>query len=314
MRVPLCANDVSMARPGSHARAALLGASLVVHVVCGAMGCGDDPPPRAHDAGATHDASPLDAPVDGELHDGGPPLDADAGAGSYIIDGGVATGCPPWQRAPADRHGWLHVRAVSKTGAVLTPDAVDIFVRRVNEPLPGERAEPNDPCAVASYEQSATKVLVLAAAIGFSSQQREFSPGRCVEASPCSVELPQSLNGKYYQTQDSRMSLRAADDLPQSERTSFASEVAKDALARSKALRRPLAQELDEAARATKVPAVDLAIRYAETRLARKCDARCLDDRRLDASVRKYLKAVPRPRADPFELRTPPEKWRTPPR
>lgn len=311
MRLPLCANDVSTG-PRALARA-VLGASLAV---CAGAGCGDDPPPRAHDASTvTNDAPPQDGPVDAELaHDGGAPQDADAGAGSHVVDGGVAAVCPPWQLVPADRRGWLHVRAVSRTGAVLTPEAnhVDIYVRHLNDPLPGERAEPNDPCAVASYEQSASKVLVLAAAIGFSSQQREFSPRQCVETSPCSVTLPESLSGKYYQRQANRVSLRAVEDLAQRDRTSFAAEVGKDALARSKALRKPLSEELDEAARVTRVPAVDLAIRYAEIKLARKCDTRCLDDRRLDENIRTYLKGVPRRKPDPFELRTPSDGWRAP--
>jgi hypothetical protein len=322
MRVPLRANDARndvwhdvWIRSRRRLRGlAVLGAAMAW------SGCGDDRRPRAHDADtAAHDSQPHDAPVDSELpvHDGGAPQDADAGAGSHrpVIDGGTeaAAVCPPWRRAPAAGHAWLHARAVSTGGVVLTPDVnhVDIYVRRASEPLPGERADPNDPCAVASYNQSTARVQILAAAVGFSSQERTFSPQQCLETSPCLLELPQSLNTKYYRVQANRMSLVAAGDVPPSERTTFAAAVANDALARSKRLRKPLSQELEQAAKVTKVPAVDLAIQYAEAKLGKKCDARCLDDRKVDVNIRTYLKTVRRPRTDPFELRTPPDKWPT---
>jgi hypothetical protein len=326
MRARLRVNDASIdpdppgdPPPGGLAeRVAMLVVSLVA---CSGAGCGScRERPRVDDA---HTASldgvaPQDGIVDSEpvVHDGGELHDADANAGSAdhpITDGGTAAAmCPAWPQPPATGRGWLYVRTLTSGGVVLTPDAnhVDIYVRRTGDPLPGERADPNDPCAVASYEQSTQKVLILAAAIGFSSQERVFVPQQCRQTSPCSIDLPQRLASKYYQVRANSMSLRVASDVPQAERAQFAADVASDALARSKALGKPIADELDRAAKATDVPAVDLAIRYSENKLGKRCDARCLDEPKLDLAIRTYLKNVRRPRANPFELRTPPERWR----
>jgi hypothetical protein len=247
-------------------------------------------------------------------------------AGAVARDAGAARGtggeaasavCPPWRWSAVAGHGWLYARAVTGTGAPLTStvNLVDIYVRRASDPRPGERADPNDPCAVGSYDQAASKVRILVAAIGFSSQEREFSPQRCLETRPCEVELPLSLDARFYRSTRGGVRLRVASEVPETVRVQYAAAVAQDALARSKALNRPLADELDRAGKATEVRPLDLAIHYTETKLRKRCDARCLDERALDPAVRTYLKGVARRagRPDPFRFRLPPDRWRREP-
>src|SRR6185436_10445666 len=143
--------------------------------------CGGDDAPPARDGGAAQDGSGVDV--------------SDAGANDGLIDdgndGGIAdaapvdapgtSACPSWPRsAPAGR-AWLYVEALSN-GVPLTSDSnrVDVYVRRTGDPRPGERADANDPCAVASYDPAAPRVRILAAAVGFSSQERDFSPQQCL--------------------------------------------------------------------------------------------------------------------------------------
>jgi hypothetical protein len=315
MRTSSRANEpAGAARPIAARRAAIVAAALLIDgYATGCSGCR-----RQHDAGfdarpVAHDGADLDSGPGGDAglpsHDGGEGPDAGSSG-----DAAVAM-CPPWRPPVAAGHGWLYLRALSTSGAVLTPGGnhVDVYVRRVDEPLPGERADADDPCAVASYDQTAPKVRVLVAAIGFSSQEREISPQACLETSPCSLELPQSLEPRYYRATAATVSLRVASDVPQADQVNFAAAVAGDALARSKALGRPLAAELDRAATTTNVPAVDLAIHYTESRLRKKCDASCLEEPSVDPAVRGYLKGVRRPaHSSPFELRTPPARWKRP--
>jgi hypothetical protein len=96
--------------------------------------------------------------------------------------------------------------------------------------------------------------------------------------------------------------------VPAEDRAKFAAAMADDALARSKALKRPLSAELDKTSTVAKVPARDLAIHYAETKLNRHCDVSCLNDTSLDKDMRAYLKNL-NPGHSPFELRTPPDHW-----
>jgi hypothetical protein len=197
-------------------------------------------------------------------------------------------------------------------GVPLTVGAnhVDIYVRAPGAPLPGDRADADDPCAVAAYDQTATRVRVLAAAIGFSSQDREFAPQRCTDSAPCAVELPRSLDAKFYIASANGLAVRAAAEVPEVDRVPFAASLGKDALARSRLLQRPLADELDRAEQATAVPALDQAIHYTESTLRRKCDASCLDAPALDPAVRGYLKTAGRPgHGNPFELRGNPDRW-----
>lgn len=310
-------------------RVAMLAALLIAACGAGCDRCRPNPQPARDGRAAALDGADLDSasaldavPVTDDAADG-PDSGAAGDAGPVVRDAGpvvrdartdaAAAVCPPWRLQPAAGHGWLHARVLSSSGVPLTSSMnhVDIFVRRAMDPLPGERADPNEPCAVASYDQTASKVRVLAAAVGFSSQEREFSPQRCTEATPCSVELPQSLEARYYRTTAGLVSVRVASDVLQAERPSFAAAVARDALARSKALRRPLGDELERAGKATGVPALDLAIHYTESRLRKRCTAICLGEPALDRDVRIYLKNVRRPaQQDPFELRTAPERWR----
>jgi hypothetical protein len=280
-------------RPSTAMWAALLVGALLA--ACDGAGCrgrsskrdaGSEPPPMIVDG-----AAGADGPAgDGAAGDAAPSAD-DAGSGAgdagsnapsdaaVILDAGTAASlCPPWRAPVAAGRRWLYLRAVSN-GVALTPagNHVDIYVRPTGAPLPGERADADDPCAVASYDQTAPRVRVLAAAIGFSSQEREFSPLSCTDGQPCSVELPRSLEAKFYVASAKGVSVRAANDVPEADRVSFAASVAGDALARSKALKRPLADELDRAEKATNVPALDLAIHYTESKLRKKCDASCLD-------------------------------------
>jgi hypothetical protein len=325
MRASSSANEASTATGYWFARrAAMLGTVLLIDCLwAGCNGCrpkhdaADDARAVAHDGDDRQDGGPgLDA--DAAVSDGGDRRDGGADSGSGHHDAGsdaTSAICPPWRPAAAAGHGWLYARALSSTGVPLTAGAnhVDIYVRRAGDSLPGERADADDPCAVASYEQTAAKVRVLAAAIGFSSQEREFSPQACLETTPCSIELPQSLDAGYYRTTSNRVILRVASDVPQGDQVTFAAAVAKDALARSKALQHPLADELDSAGKATNVPALDLAIHYTEAKLRKKCDASCLDEPSLDPAVRNYLKGMRRPaHTNPFALRTAPNRWQRP--
>jgi hypothetical protein len=96
--------------------------------------------------------------------------------------------------------------------------------------------------------------------------------------------------------------------VPADNRTQFAAAMAEDALARSRALRRPLSVELDKTGNTTRIPARELAIHYAEAKLNRHCDVSCLHDASLDADMKSYLKNL-NPGHSPFELRTPPDRW-----
>jgi hypothetical protein len=284
---------------------------LIVGHIAGCR-CGGDAPP-ARDGGA---------PRDGSAADAGPDADraGDAGAIDGAIDGATdaradapgTSACPSWRRIAPTGRVWLYVEAVSN-GVPLTSgtNRVDVYVRRADDRPPGERADANDPCAVASYDPAAPRVRVLAAAVGFSSQEREFSPQQCLPAAPCVIELPPSLDTRYYRIAADRIDLGVASDASHTERVDFAAAVAGDALARSKALHHKLSDELTSAEKATNVPALDLAIRYTETKLRKACDARCMDEPALDPEIRSYLKASRRPgHGNPFELRTAPDRWR----
>lgn len=307
--------------PASDAgRAARLAAALVALAACAVGcrgGCGEPGPGGKRDATAV--GSDAIGSLDGALAGDAAPVLDDAGspdgggprldAGAPLDAGSAAAGCPTWRTPPAAGHGWLYARAVTSTGVVLTSD-VDIYVRRTTDRSPGERAAANQPCAVASYEQTAPTVIVLAAAIGFSTQERPFSPQSCVATSPCSIELPKRLAPQYYIATNDTVQLRAADDVAASDKPAFAAAAADDALARSKALGRPLAVELDRTGKATNVPALDLAIQFSEVVLRKRCDASCLDEPTLDPAVRAYLKSArPHGRPNPFELRTSPDRW-----
>lgn len=274
-------------------------------------GCRDRPVKR--DAAAVADAVGDAVAGDAALGGGADvALDGAGDAGGQSVDGGVAASlCPPWPLAPATGHAWLFARAVSR-GVPLSPGGnhVDIYVRAAGAPLPGDRADADDPCAVAAYDRSTTRIRVLAAAIGFSSQDREFSPQRCTDRDPCSVELPPSLDAKYYVASARGLALRVAGDVPQADRVRFAAALGGDSLARAKALHRPFADELARAEQATSVPALEQAIHYTESTLRKRCDASCLDAPALDPAVRSYLKSARRPsHANPFDLRVAPERW-----
>ena len=325
-------SPVAPARQTATARAIATWLALLVGALligCDGAGCcgrpskrdaGGEPPPMVVDGvagadgpaadGAVGDAASSADDAGGGAGDAGNAAPSDAAIA--IGDAGAAASlCPQWRSPAATGRGWLYARAVSN-GVALTPagNHVDIYVRPTGAPLPGERADADDPCAVASYDQTAARVRVLAAAIGFSSQEREFSPLGCREASPCSVDLPRSLEAKFYVASAKGVSVRAANDVPEADRVSFAASVAGDALARSKALKRPLADELDRAEKATDVPALDLAIHYTEFKLRKKCDASCLDAPALDPAVRTYLKNARRPaQPNPFERRVSPDRW-----
>jgi hypothetical protein len=232
-------------------------------------------------------------------------------APAAVID--AAPSCPRWATTAATGRAWLYTRVVSTTGVALTAAAnhVDIYVRRPGDPLPGERAQPDDPCAVASYDLGSPTVRVLVAAIGFSSQDREFSPQICVEASPCAIELPNSLDARYYVATAGAVSLQPASAVPEADRAEFAAAAGEDAVERAKALHRPLADELARTGKATDVPAIDLAVRFTERKLRKRCDASCLDEPALDPAVRSYLKQIRRAgEPDPFVQRTSPGLWR----
>lgn len=268
---------------------------------------GDAPAATGDAPAATGDATPIDAAV--AIPDAAAAV-ADAGGGG-VDAGGAAVQCPPWRGAPAAGHAWLFARAAS-AGVSLTMGAnqVDIYVRPSGAPLPGDRADADDPCAVAAYDQTATRVRVLAAAIGFSSQDREFAPQRCTAAEPCAIELPRSLDARYYVASARGVAVRAAAEVPPADRVHFAAALGGDSLARAKALNRPLADELDRAERATSVPALDQVIHYTESTLRKRCDARCLDAPALDPAVRDYLRRARRPsHTNPFELRVAPDHW-----
>lgn len=258
------------------------------------------------------DASGAMSDAAGAVIDAGAPRDgsgaaSDAGAG----DAAAAALCPPWQPRAAAGHAWLFARATSD-GVPLTVGAnhIDVYVRASGAPLPGDRADADDPCAVAAYDRSATRIRVLAAAIGFSSQDREFAPQRCTASAPCEIELPRSLDVKYYVASARGVAVRSASEVAPADRVAFAAALGKDALARARTLQRPLADELDRGERATRVPALDQAIHYTESTLRRRCDASCLDAPALDPAVRGYLRNARRPgQVNPFDLRVAPERW-----
>jgi hypothetical protein len=290
------------------ARRVAIAGSLLLCLGHAGCRCGGDDGPAVRDAGGRGDGGPgVDAGV----------ADAAGGDGSAGPDaapadaGGASATCPAWRRSPPTGRAWLYVEAVSN-GVPLTSEAnrVDVYVRRAGDRPPGERADANDPCAVASYDPAAIHVSVLVAAVGFSSQEREFRPQDCLEAAPCSVELPPSLDTRYYRIASNRIDLGVASDAPEAARVEFAAAVANDALVRSKALHRKLADELNNAEKATHVPALDLAIHYTESKLHKTCDARCIDAPALDPEIRSYLNAARDPRhRDPFERRTAPDRW-----
>jgi hypothetical protein len=143
--------------------------------------------------------------------------------------------------------------------------------------------------------------------VGFSSQERLYLAADCVSTQPCAIELPRAeALVPYFAPTRGRDVLLTADQIEESKRPQFAAAVAADALQRSKGSRRPLAVELERSAKVAKVSAPDLAFHFAESKLERRCDASCLDDRSLDPEMRTYLKKLRGPgRLDPFERRTP---------
>jgi hypothetical protein len=212
--------------------------------------------------------------------------------------------CPEPSGPLGPGQAWLYVRAESN-GTALGADSnhAELYTRRSSsEALPGLQGEADDPCLVARYTQTDEMVLVWVTADHFISQSRQVSPVACEKAHPCIVELPRSLNDAYYVTSPTGIRIKTETEVT-TDHAAFEAAVAGDALIRSKELHRSFGDELARVAKATNVPARNLAIRYSEHKLNKKCDAHCLDDTKLDPAVRDYLGKGIRPgKPDPFDL------------
>jgi hypothetical protein len=208
---------------------------------------------------------------------------------------------PPGPLGPGQ--GWLYVRAESNGTALGTAsNHAELYTRRSNsEAPPGLQGDADDPCLVARYAQTDEMVLVWVTADHFISQSRQVSPVACEKSHPCIVELPRSLDDAYYVTSSTGIRIKTENEVT-TDHAAFEAAVTADALARSKELHHSFGDELARVAKATNVPARNLAIRYSERKLKKKCDAGCLDDTQLDPAVRDYLGKGTRPGSrNPFE-------------
>lgn len=255
MRASSCANDV---------RAACFAIAGVLLVV----GCGKSGKPGARKDGGSAPAPADVLPVDADS--GGAPIDATP----------TAVTCPAWSEEPAEGYAWAYAIARASGGESLDINELDVFVRKPGDALPGVAAKADAPCFVSRYETSTEEVTILAAAVGFSTQERTFSPGSCAMGAPCSIALPPAPEMKlaYYKSAPGMLRVLHADEIPPAEREAFVTALAADAKARSRALRSPLAKEVNRSLKVTRVPAEELSRRFTKADLRAGCGRQCRDE------------------------------------